>query len=172
MLVILIFNLTCCGDKNSYQHCEMIISLPDGYEAVSPDEPFIIYDASGAANIFTLSNVGSIDMAFMDSVSVVSLCRISKEAAYDEGIPPIMSQLEFAKFYLGTSGVVAKVMTHLDIPYYTYTKTSDSGGEFNFLMTFYTTPNAYFIVSYITTADRASAQKESFLDIAERVSFE
>ena len=170
-LLTVILNFFSCGGDNSYRHCEILLSLPEEYESAPPDEPFLIYDASGGANMFLLSSSGSVDMAFTDSVSVISLSRISKEAAYDEGIPPIMSQLEFARYYRSQSGGGTEVMLHSEIPYYTYTKTSDGGGELSFLMTFYATPNAYFIISYITASDRAVSLENSFLDIAADVEF-
>ena len=163
--------LFSCDKTSTFTHCEMLLTLPDDYEKTSGDEPFIIYDKNGFPRVFTTSNAASTDMIFSSEDALITLVRISKEAALEDGIPEFLTQLDFAGYYLSQSGIDAQIELHRDIPYYTYGLTSEEGEDFTILLTFYATPYAYFIISYITTADRAGEQLQSFLEIALDVGF-
>lgn len=172
LFLSLSLGICSCEGERVFEHCEMLLSLPKDYEEVSTDEPFVIYDSEGMPKVFTTSNSGSLDMAFSDERSVVALTRISKEAGYEDGIPPMLTQLDFASLYLQKSGTVAELKLHSDIPYYSYTVRDGEENAFSFLLTFYATPYSYFIATYITTEDRADSLLSDFLDIAESVGFQ
>ena len=149
----------------------MLITLPDKYEETSGDKPFIIYDKNGFPRVFTTSNAASADKLFTSEEAVITLVRISKEAALEDGIPEFLTQLDFAGLYLDENEIEASIELHRDIPYCVYRLTSEEGEDFSVLLTFYATPYAYFINSYITTADRAGELLQSFLEIALDVGF-
>ena len=161
-----------CGDTLAHKHCEIVLNLPKEYESANPKEPFVIEDSRGIPTLLLMSSGASIDMALCDSQSVVALTRISNEAAYEEGISPVLTQLDFARFYMELSNIDSEVKLHSDIPYYTYTVTSNTGEEFKFLATFYRSPYAYFVVLYAAVADVFDGRLRSFLDYASDVGFE
>ncbi len=174
VLALTLFSLlffVACEKPNSFSHCEITLTLPDDFSRVDSAGPFVIYDGEGRATVFSLSSAEGADLTVASDFALVTLSRISKEAAFDEGIPPLLTQLEFAKFYKSLTDVTAEVYKNGDIPYYSYTRESNSGDEFFFLLSFYAVPNAYFVVSFITTADRGEGAFGEFLEYAEGVSF-
>ena len=97
--------------------------------------------------------------------------RISHEAAVDEGIFPGLTQLEFARFYMKLSGISSEVEIHSGVPYCTYQKLGSDGGSFTFLLSFFQTPNAYFVLSFITTEDNFDSMRPTLFEYISSVGF-
>lgn len=171
VVICIAFLLVGCSKTKEFQHCEIILNLPADFESVSGEEPFVVTDALGAEVKFTTSNGNQVDLALCDGNSAVTLVRISAEAAAGEGIFPALSQLEFAKFYIEN---ILKLDTQCqlisDIPYCTYEKRSN-GTEFSFLLAFYRSPDAYFVLTFITTADRFEAMMPTLTEYIRAVRF-
>lgn len=171
LAAILLLSLFGCSDVREFRHCEMILRLPRDFSLVEEGEPFVISDGSGKEISFTTSNEKSVDMALCDGNCAVTLVRISTEAAAAAGIFPALSQLEFAKFYIERIlKLDALCQLISDIPYCTYEKRSN-GTDFSFLLSFFRTPNAYFVLSFITTADRFDAMMPTLTEYVVEVKF-
>lgn len=169
--IILFLSLIGCSDISEFRHCEMILRLPRDFSPVEEGEPFVIIDGSGKEISFTTSNEKSVDMALCDGDCAVTLVRISTEAAGASGIFPALSQLEFANFYIKRILLLdAECQLISDIPYCTYEKRTD-GVDFTFLLAFFRTPNAYFVLSFITTTDRFDAMMPSLTEYVLSVKF-
>ena len=135
--VVQVLLLCSCSDKK-YEHCEIGLKL---------DDSFAEYDADG-----------KFDMAYTDGRVIIGVLRFSFEACLKEDIPISMSDYTFAKYYRAKAegiGDVSEVELYGYLPYFTYTLEGTDGVYHRFVATFYTTPNAYFLVMYITPADAA-----------------
>ena len=171
LMLVMLFSLSSCSDTKKFTHCEITLTLARDFELKPEDEPFLIEDASGIPVAFSVSNEDGIDMALCDGSIAVTLVRISHEAAIKEGIFPGLTQLEFAKFYMNLSNIVSEVQLHEGVPYCTYKKLGGDGSSFTFLLSFFQTPNAYFVLSFITTDDNFDNMKPTLLDYVSAVSF-
>ncbi len=129
--------LTACSD-GKYEHCEIGIEL---------DESFREYNAGG-----------SFDMAYTDGRVIVGVLRFSFEACLKDDIPISMSDYTFAKYYRSKADDiedVSEVEMYGYLPYFTYTLEGTDSVRHRYVATFYTTPNAYFLVMYITPSESA-----------------
>ena len=145
--------LVACKDKATvYGHCELTIDLPDNY---------VEYDSSDVY-----------DVAYTDGVVIVGILRLSYEACATEGIPTMMSPELFAEYYrtLALSGIDATETKQVgDVPYYTYSQSSLGGESFTYMPTFYFSPYAYFVLTYILPTDQLGFMQESLLGYATTV---
>ena len=171
LLLLLSVLLNSCSDERSYQHCEMILTLPTSYDKKDPTSPFNLTDSRGAVHAITMSNASKLDLALASENSVVALTRISNEAAQKDGIAPVGSAQAFANLYRDLSGLDSQVKLHGEIPYYVYTLTSNTGVGVKFMATFYKTPYAYFVVLYVALSDIFDGLTDNFLSYAESVRF-
>ena len=89
------------------------------------------------------------DLAYTDGALTVGMTRISFGAVMDIGLSPNLSARELAEFYRDNSAISKNVFDYGDTVYFTYLK-SDGDIEYRYIPTFYTTPYAYFIITFIT----------------------
>ena len=110
------------------------------------------------------------DAAYTDGEVIVGVLRLSYDACAAEGIPTTMPPRAFAEYYrtLALSGITAGETRSVgDAVYYTYTATSSLGVSFTYMPTFYFSPYAYFVVTYIVPTERFPAREAELLSYAE-----
>lgn len=132
VLVLLSSALVGCRANKVYGHCELTLELPESFEDYDAGETY--------------------DVAYSDGIVTVGFLRLSYEVCVTEGIPTTMSPGKFAEYYrtLALDGItVGETKNEGDVPYYTYVLASGDGVSFTYMPTFYFTPYAYFIVTYI-----------------------
>lgn len=128
--ILLVLSLASCKREVKMEHCELGILLP---------EDFALHNAEG-----------TFDLAYSDGELVVGLVRLSYDAAILDGIPATLTREEFARFYLAESGKETKgIFEYGDCHYFTYTEVN-GGISYRYTHTFYTTPYAYFVISFIS----------------------
>jgi hypothetical protein len=153
LLAAMLISLCACSDEK-YEHCELGIKL---------DESFVEYDVDGR-----------FDMAYTDGRVIVGVLRFSFEACLKDDIPISMSDYTFAKYYRAKAeGIedVSEVEMYGYLPYFTYTLEGTDEVRHRYVATFYTTPNAYFLVMYITPADSAADNAPHIEDLIGKIYF-
>mgnify|MGYP003322395869 CR=1 FL=1 len=138
LIAILLFSVSCSGVRD-FTHCEITLSLPRGYSECDSDEALVIKNSYGANISFKLSGAGSYDLLLSDGYALVALRRISFDAAALDGIPPMLTQLEFSQLHknsLEGGGASCSEISHAgEAPYFSYER--DGGGDsFTFLLAF------------------------------------
>ena len=157
-LLLLLVSLLpfCIGCKKKlvepvYGHCEGTIELPPS---------FSVYEAGDAY-----------DVAYSDGTVVVGILRLSYAAMESEGVPSSMSPKAFAdKYYrvVALEGITATETRELgDVIYYTYELPGELGTSYTYMPTFYFTPYAYFVITYIVPSERFEEKKGALLGYAE-----
>lgn len=131
IFAFLISILTGAHEKR-VEYCELGIILTDD---------FITYDSGGAFNV-----------AYSDGKTVVGICRYSFVDCEELGLLTTYTPKRLATVYLEMLGrtVDESVKVRGDVPYFTYTDTSQDGEEYFYMPTFYRTPYAYFVITFIT----------------------
>ena len=142
LLSVMLCCMISCGGENVFTHAEFSLPLPKDFYQVEAD--------------------GS-DMLMTNGEVTVAVSRYSFES---EGIPPYLTADVFAEYCLGKSGLDSHVNKYGDIPYFTYYDSS-SGTRLYCMVTFYSTPYAYFLVLYATPAALEEQWRESFLAMAD-----
>ncbi len=122
--------LTACGGTVRAEHCELGINLPNGYKK---------HDTGGA-----------FDLSYASDTIVVGITRISHSAAINDNIPPTLEPKGFCELYMSRAGHTGDVFLYGDVPYYTYTNTGEGGKSYTCAATFYRSPYAYFVITFIT----------------------
>ena len=135
-LLSLILSLGGCRDEKRVEYCELGIVLTDD---------FITYDTDGAFNV-----------AYSDGKTLVGICRYSFVDCEELGLLTTYTPKRLATVYLEMLGrtVDETVTVRTDVPYFTYTDTSQDGEEYFYMPTFYRTPYAYFVITFITPKAR------------------
>ena len=152
-LLALLFSLVACGER-SYEHCEIGIRLGSDFSEYDSD--------------------GRFDMSYSDGRVVIGVLRFSFEACLKGDIPITMSDYTFAKYYRNRAGEienVTEVALHGYLPYFSYTLTGEGNVEYRYVATFYTTPNAYFLVMYITPESILQKTRGEISELIEKVYF-
>ena len=150
ILLALSFSLFSCSDGRR-EYCELGIILPSEFKSADTGENF--------------------DLAYSNGRLFVGILRISYDAAASAAIPTTMTPLKLAEFYLRESEkgeIASDVLQHGDVPYYTYTM-GEGEGEYFYMPTFYSTPYAYFIITFITPAVIGEASTEEILSYVSTV---
>lgn len=149
MLAVLV-SLVGCKDKTDvYGHCELTIELPETYEEYDSGDTY--------------------DVAYTDGTVILGILRLSYEVCATEDIPIMMSPELFAEYYrtLALEGIDATETKKAgDVPYYTYSQSSLGGESFTYMPTFYFTPYAYFVLTYILPTDQLGFMQDSLLGYA------
>ena len=155
LIICVMLSLFSCGDSDDIreggvvlEHCELRLPLPDGYYGIESD----IYDK-----------------VYTNGEYMIALTRMSFDACANEGIPSIMSESEFAEFYLKKCEREANVNTDPIV----YADYFDSNGsdEHYYMETFYRSPYAYFIILFASDVSRAEDASEDFFGFAKQVYF-
>ena len=153
LLFSLLFTFTSCKKKDegtkdiTVQYCELGLVLSEGFES---------YDSGGA-----------FDVAYYDGNAIVGMTRYSFVDCIEYGFLSTLDPEKFAEVHLQkTEKEGVEIFKDGDVPYYSYTLTNSSGGEYFYLLAFYRTPYAYFVVTFITPAERSDEMKDVFLQYA------
>ena len=151
-ILLILASLVGCSEKEyKLEHCEFSLMLPEGFEECGTDDTY--------------------DAAATDGVNIVGVIRLSFEACMIDSIPTTMSAKKLAEYYRTEilEGIEAgETKNRGDVPYYTYVLSSSSA-SFTYTVTFYTSPYAYFIVTYVTPTDLYELEEEKILAYAEAV---
>ena len=126
-ILMTLFAVSCSSDVRA-EHCELGIVLPAGFEKIDTDLAF--------------------DLAYSDGEMVVGITRLSFDAVYESGIPATVSIREFAELYQMSSGMKQIIYDFGDTVFYSYTKIG-SGTAYQYVPTFYKTPYAFFVITFI-----------------------
>ncbi len=143
--------ITCvgCSDETLYGHCELVIPLTDDYYEVS--EP-------------------NFDISYSNGVYGIAITRISYVAALSSGLPETMTSADFGEYWLKENSRIANIIND-EI---TYTEYSDGEGdeESFYLVAFYRTRYAYFVVMFVADATREDTGRAEFLSFARGITFD
>lgn len=144
--------LTACVTEERYGHCELFIKLPESFDE---------YDSGGVY-----------DVAYSDGPMIVGFLRISYDVCVDEDIPAMMSPIYFAPLYKElalSDAVVSELRESGDVPYYVYTLESGGDTAHTYVATFYFTPYAYFVITYVVSSFNYPLCEENILEYAASV---
>ena len=131
-LALLFSMVSCVEEAPEYGYAEIRLGLNDS---------FFEHDSDGVY-----------DMAYSDGRIVVGILRMSFAACEADGIPATVSPLMFSKYYKqrALSEIeVSEVVTDGDVVYFTYELGSMLGEDYTYFATFFKTPYAYFVITYI-----------------------
>ena len=121
--------LGSCSREINVEHCEMGIVLPSEFKEYNAD--------------------GAFDIAYACDTVIVGISRISYEAAIADGISATLTAKQFANLYKTANLHDGRVRDFGDVPYYSYKITTDTA-SLSYYQTFYKTPYAYFVITFIT----------------------
>ena len=150
-LLSLILSFGGCSDEKRVEYCELGIVLTDD---------FITYDTDGAFNV-----------AYSDGNTIVGIARYSFVDCEELGLLTTFTPLKLANVYLDMMDrtVDEAVKERGDIPYFTYTETAKDGSSYFYMPTFYRTPYAYFVITFIAPKVRESEAREEFFGYMDSV---
>ena len=138
--------VSCQKDSTvTHKYCEIEITLPDRFSE---------YEAE------------SFDLALTDTRLIVGIQRLSFDAGLEDNVPATLTPLVFREYYLNRTGTTAELSTHGYIPLASFTL-SASGVTYSYLLSFYRTDYAYFIITFITEGGMTESLKEdvySYID--------
>jgi hypothetical protein len=129
------------------EYCELGIILTKDFES---------YDHGGAFN-----------EAYSDGKTVVGITRYSFVDCEEYGFLSTFTPLKFAEVYLNkmeeSDGI--EIERSGDVPYFCFSRVTDEGAYF-YMPTFYRTPYAYFVITFITPLQREASGRAEFLEYA------
>ena len=144
LLISAVFSFVACAKKNRFEYCELGIVLNGDFEE---------YDSEGAFNV-----------AYSDGNVIVGITRYSFVDCEEYGLLSTFTPLKLAEVYLGKMNRESDngIEKHGDVPYFTYTEYSDDGSAYFYMPTFYRTPYAYFVITFITPKMREGEGRVEF----------
>ena len=149
-LAIIVLYFALSGEV--YGYGELVMRLPDEFETYEAKD---VYDS-----------------AYSDGSIIVGILRLSFDKCASDGIPTTMSPESFAEHYkkLALSGIpTTDTVRSGDVVYYTYSMTTASGSVYTYVPTFYFSPYAYFVVTYVMPSAVWEARSDEVLEWAESV---
>ena len=153
LIIILatLLSLASCKKENVVEYCELGIIL---------DKDFEVYDTDGAFNV-----------AYSNGKTMVGITRLSFVDCEEQGFLTTFTPRKLAEVYLGKldKQIDGSIEVHGDVPYFTYTDLGSDGASYFYMPTFYRTPYAYFIITFITPKVRESEGRVEFLQYASTV---
>ena len=151
LILALLTSLTSCSNEKRVEYCELGIILTDD---------FITYDTDGAFNV-----------AYSDGNVIVGIARYSFVDCVELGLLSTYTPLKLASVYLDMMDrtVNETVKSYGDIPYFTYTETAEDGSSYFYMPTFYRTPYAYFVITFITPKAREDEGRVEFFSYMDTV---
>lgn len=153
LIIILatLLSLASCKKENVVEYCELGIIL---------DKDFEVYDTDGAFNV-----------AYSNGKTMVGITRLSFVDCEEQGFLSTFTPRKLAEVYLGKldKQIDGSIEVHGDVPYFTYTDLGSDGASYFYMPTFYRTPYAYFIITFITPKVRESEGRVEFLKYASTV---
>lgn len=146
LIISIIVSFSSCKKEKRFEYCEIGIVLGNDFED---------YDTDGAFNV-----------AYSDGKTIVGISRLSFVDCEEQGFLSTFTPRKFAEVYLNKLDrtIDDGIKVHGDVPYFTYTKTSSDGAEYFYMPTFYRTPYAYFIITFITPKEREAVGRAEFLE--------
>ena len=151
LILIVAILCTSCTREKRIEYCELGIVLTKDFEP---------YDSEGAYSV-----------AYSDGVAIVGISRFSFVDCEELGLLTTFTPLKLAEVYLEMMDrtVDESVKKHGDVPYFSYTVISDDGEAFFYMPTFYRTPYAYFVITFITPKSREMVGRVEFLEYTRTV---
>ena len=146
LFAVLVLSLAGCDRMMPVEYCELAVVLNIDFET---------YDSDGA-----------FDTAYSDGDVIMGMTRYSFVDCEDQyGLLPTLTPEKLAEVYRSKSGKDEKIeiLKTGDVPYYYYS-TSDG---LVYLLSFYRTPYAYFVVTYITPIANFDTQYEQIIEYME-----
>lgn len=148
LFALLISLISCVEDEPVYGYAEIRIDLNGTFSEHNSDG---IYDA-----------------AYSDGRIVVGILRLSFAACEADGIPATVSPRIFSGYYRqrALDGVdVSETVTDGDVVYFTYRQSSVLGDDYTYLATFFKTPYAYFVITYVMPSEEF--ERNGFSEVIE-----
>ena len=151
LLVCMLFSLSSCSNEKKFEYCELGIVLTKDFEA---------YNSSGAFHA-----------AYSDGTTIVGFTRYSFVSCEENGLLTTWTPRKFASVYLEMMErtVDEGIKMVNEIPYFSYTNTDSSGNKYYYMPTFYRTPYAYFIITFITPDVRKEEGRAEFFEYIKTV---
>ena len=151
LIAAVLMSVVSCTKYEKIEYCEIGMYL---------DKEFEEYDSEGAFHV-----------AYSDGSTVVGMTRFSFVDAEEYGLLSTYTPEQLAKVFLHKlSDVVTDgIKIHGDVPYFYYTAASVDGSQYFYMPTFYRTPYAYFVITFITPSIRASMGYPEFLEYSSSV---
>ena len=146
LVLALLLSLSSCSKDKRVEYCELGIILP---------KVFVEYDSGGTYNV-----------AYSDGKTIVGIARYSFVDCEEYGLLTTFTPLKLAEVYLDMMDrtVDEAVKRQGDVPYFTYTETAEDGSQYFYMPTFYRTPYAYFVITFITPKIREVQGRVEFLE--------
>ena len=151
LILALSVSLCSCSHDKRVEYCELGIILTEDFEP---------YDSDGAFSI-----------AYSDGNVIVGIARYSFVDCEEVGLLTTYTPLKLANVYLEklSKTVDEKVKSRGDVPYFSYTETTLDGSQYLYMPTFYRTPYAYFVITFITPKIRESEGRVEFFKYMDSV---
>ncbi len=129
LLLILscVFLETSCGNR-TFRFKEMGITLPSSFE--EKDVPREVFDK-----------------AYSDGDMIVGFTRMSFMSSVMDGLPDTLTPRRFAEYYIERAVIYTELKMHGLVPYCIYTL-GEAQTQESFLLSFYRTDYAYFIITF------------------------
>ena len=151
LILAMLLTLPSCNRDKRVEYCELGIILPKDFDE---------YDSGGAYNI-----------AYSDGKTIVGIARYSFVDCEGYGLLTTFTPMKLAEVYLDMMDrtVDETVKKQGDVPYFTYTETAEDGSQYFYMPTFYRTPYAYFVITFITPKVREVQGRVEFLEYIKTV---
>lgn len=151
LILAMLLTLPSCNRDRRVEYCELGIILPKDFDE---------YDSDGVYNI-----------AYSDGKTIVGIARYSFVDCEEYGLLTTFTPMKLAEVYLDMMDrtVDETVKKQGDVPYFTYTETADDGSQYFYMPTFYRTPYAYFVITFITPKVREVQGRVEFLEYIKTV---
>ena len=153
LIISTVFSFTSCKKEKEtrVEYCELGIVLGEGFELYETDDAFHV--------------------AYSNGKSIVGISRFSFVDCEEYGLLTTFTPRKFAEVYLEMLDrtVDESVKVHGDVPYFTYTNVGSDGESYFYMPTFYRTPYAYFIITFITPKAREAVGRAEFLEYTSTV---
>lgn len=149
--LVTLFIFSCERDKGvKYSHCEIEITLSESFSEYEAKESF--------------------DLAFTDGRMIVGVQRLSFDAGIEDNVPATLTPLTFAEYYLHRTGTEAEIFEYGYVPYAVFTM-SEALESYCYLLSFYRTDYAYFIITFITAHTMNDNVKDEIFGIIDTVKY-
>lgn len=144
LVLSLLFSFASCSNEQRVEYCELGIVLT---------KDFAPYETDGAFNV-----------AYSDGNVIVGFARYSFVDCETVGLKTGYTPKKLAEVYLDMMGrtVDETVKMEGDIPYFSYTDIAEDGSSYFYMPTFYRTPYAYFVITFITPKVREAEGRVEF----------
>ena len=151
LLIVLSVSLFSCNKGKRVEYCELGLVLTKDFDA---------YDSEGAFSV-----------AYSDGNTIVGISRYSFVDCEELGLLTTYTPTKLAEVYLDMMdrAVDEGVKRHGDVPYFTYTGSAEDGSSYFYMPTFYRTPYAYFVITFITPKSREVEGRVEFFDYIDSV---